>query len=367
MANGPAWHDRFPVAAFGDIPDDAFAPRHRIVRYFEDFAASVAAPVRCGVEVQEARKVGDRFRVETSEGMIEAESLVAATGPFQRPVVPALVPEEAVAAQMHSSAYRNPAQLPPGAVLVVGAGSSGAQIAEELAESGRRVFLSVGPHDRPPRRYRGRDFTWRLGVLGHWDATAPTPDREHATIAVSGANGGRTMDFRRLAAQGVTILGRAEGFAEGRLAVAADLQRNLARGDANHLAVLDQADAHARAHGLDLPREPEARAMLPGPGCLLDPILSLDLAAEGVGAIVWATGYRLDFGWLKIPAFDARGRPLHNKGVAEVPGLYFLGLPWLSCRGSAFIWGAWKDAARLADHIAARRTARGAPVALAGE
>ena len=355
VANGPAWHDRFPGMTFSDLDDHAFAPRDRIVAYFEDHAREVGAPVRCGVEVRAARKVGDRFVVETSEGVVEATNLVAATGPFQRPVVPDMVPREAVAFQIHSSGYRNPGQLPEGAVLVVGAGSSGAQIADELGRAGRRVFLSVGPHDRPPRRYRGRDFVWWLGVLGHWDATAPSPDREHVTIAVSGAEGGRTMDFRRLAAQGVTLLGRAEGFEGGRLRLAPDLQRNVARGDANYLSVLDDADAYARREGLEMPEEPEARVMLPDPESLTTPILDLDLAAEGVASIIWATGYALDFGWLQVDAFDAKGRPVHHRGVAEVPGLYFVGLPWLASRASAFIWGAWRDAEYLAGRIAARQ------------
>src|SRR5690606_33625684 len=140
-------------------------------------------------------------------------------------------------------AYRNPGRLPEGAVLVIGAGSSGTQIAEELLRSGRRVYLSIGPHDRPPRRYRGKDFCWWLGVLGIWDLKVPAPNTEHVTIAVSGAYGGNTVDFRRLGNRGMTLLGRAERFASGVLHVAADLEENIARGDANHLSLLDRADA----------------------------------------------------------------------------------------------------------------------------
>ncbi|WP_103335922.1 flavin-containing monooxygenase [Pseudotabrizicola formosa] len=354
VANGPAWHDRFPGQEFEGLDPDAFAGKEQVAAYFEAFAAKINAPVRCGVEVVALHRTAAGFRAETRDGVIEAAQVVVATGPFQKPLIPDMVPARAGLMQLHSSAYKAPGQLPAGAVLVVGAGSSGAQIAEELQRSGRQVFLSVGPHDRPPRRYRGQDFVWWLGKLGKWDAKAKEPGTEHVTIAVSGAYGGQTMDFRRLAAQGVVLLGRANGFADGAVTVNGDLAQNIARGDANYLSVLDEADAYAAAHGLSLPEEPSARVFAPLPGCVTQPRLSLDLAAEGVTSIVWATGYALDYGWIKIDAFDAQGRPLHREGVAQVPGLYFVGLPWLSCRGSAFIWGAWRDAERLAAHIAAR-------------
>jgi putative flavoprotein involved in K+ transport len=160
---------------------------------------------------------------------------------------------------------------PQGAVLVVGAGSSGAQIAEELVRAGRKVFLSVGPHDRPPRRYRGQDFVWWLGKLGKWDMKAPTPGTEHITIAVSGAYGGHTMDFRRLAGLGVTLWAGPGPTATGSCSFASDLRTNMENGDRNYLSVLDEADAYARANGLDLPEEPEARTLLPLPDCVTRP------------------------------------------------------------------------------------------------
>jgi putative flavoprotein involved in K+ transport len=330
-----------------------FATRDEIVTYFEAYAEKIAAPIRCGVEVTALRQGGPGFLAETSEGVISARHVVAATGPFQRPVFPAVVPDEAGLMQIHSCAYRNPRQLPEGAVLVVGAGSSGSQIADELARAGRRVFLSVGPHDRPPRRYRGRDFVWWLGALGKWDAKAVTPGTEHVTIAVSGADGGHTVDFRRLATRGITLLGRVEGYADGALAIAPDLARNIANGDRNYLSVLDEADAYAAREGLDLPEDPEARRMEADPASVTDPILSLDLGKAGITSIIWATGYVLDFGWIKVDAFDEKGRPAHQRGVSKVPGLYFLGLPWLSRRASPFIWGVWHDADYLAGQIAA--------------
>ena len=357
VANGPAWHDRFPGMEFPGGDPDAFISKEEVADYFVAYAEKIAAPIRCGVEVKEVRRIAGRpgFRVETSEGVIEAQSVVAATGPFQRPVIPRIVPEDAPILQMHSNSYRNPTQLPDGAVLVVGAGSSGVQIADELARAGKHVYLSVGPHDRPPRAYRGRDFCWWLGVLGKWDAETPVAGAEHVTIAVSGARGGETIDFRRLATQGTTLVGMARAYENGTLTFAPDLADNIARGDANYLSLLDEADDYARRNGLDLSEEPSARMIGADPSCVSDPILRLDLAGAGITSIIWATGYAVDYGWLKVDAFDERGRPRHQRGVSVEPGLYFLGLPWQSRRGSSFIWGVWHDAKHLADRISTQR------------
>ncbi len=357
VANGPAWHDRFPGMEFAGIDPDAFAPKEMVADYFVAYADKIAAPVRCGIEVTAVQRIAGRpgFRVETSDGLIEAQRVVAATGPFQHPVIPPLVPADAGFTQLHSSAYRNPGQLPDGAVLVVGAGSSGAQIADELLRAGRQVYLSVGPHDRPPRAYRGRDFVWWLGVLGKWDEVAQEPGREHVTIAVSGANGGETVDFRRLAGRGMTLVGRAEAFADGSMRFAPDLADNLAHGDANTLSVLDEADAYAERNGLDLPEEPEARRFGADPRCVTDPVRQLNLAEAGIATILWATGFSVDYGWLQVDAFDAAGKPRHRRGISAEPGVYFLGLPWQSSRSSSFIWGVWHDAKFVADHIATQR------------
>jgi putative flavoprotein involved in K+ transport len=353
VANGPAWHDRFPGMEFSDIDPDAFAPKEMVADYFVAYAEKIGAPIRCGVEVKEVhRNVGrPGFRIETSEGVIEANSVVAATGPFQQPVVPAVVPDDAELTQLHSNDYRNPDQLPEGAVLVVGAGASGAQIADELLQAGKPVYLSVGPHDRLPRSYRGRDYVWWIGVLGKWDAVG----MGHMTIAVSGAQGGHTVDFRRFATQGMTLVGRTESFNQGVMHFASDLVNNLAQGDASILSFLDEADAYVARNGLDLPLEPEARKIEPDPLCVTDPILELNLAETGITSIVWATGFTVDFSWLKVDAFDEAGKPKHQRGISAEPGVYFLGLPWLSGRASSFIWGVWHDARFLADHISTQR------------
>ncbi|KXF74697.1 FAD-dependent oxidoreductase [Paramesorhizobium deserti] len=357
VTNGPAWHDRFPGMEFPGADPDAFIHKEAVADYFVAYARMIAAPIRCGVEVRDVRREVGRagFRIKTSAGVIAAKSVVAATGPFQRPVIPPVVPGDAGLIQIHSSAYRNPQQLPEGAVLVVGAGSSGVQIADELLRAGRNVFLSVGPHDRPPRAYRGRDFCWWLGVLGKWDLQTPRPGMEHVTIAVSGARGGETIDFRRLAAQGMTLVGCTRSYRDGVIAFAPDLAENIARGDANYLSLLDEADAYVARNGLDLPEEPRARKIEADPECVTNPILELDMAQAGIRSIIWATGFGVDYSWLKVDAFDENGKPKHQRGVSTEPGIYFLGLPWQSRRGSSFIWGVWHDARFLADHIATQR------------
>ena len=175
------------------------------------------------------------------------------------------------------------------------------------------------------------------------------------TIAVSGADGGHTVDFRRLAAAGMTLVGRTEAYAGGAFTFAGDLAANIAEGDADYLSVLDEADAYAARNGLDLPDEPEAREIGPDPDCVVNPVLELDAAEAGVASIIWATGFAVDFCWLQVDAFDAAGKPKHQRGISAEPGVYFLGLPWLSRRGSSFIWGVWHDAKFLADQIVIQR------------
>ncbi|AVR03422.1 flavin-containing monooxygenase [Pluralibacter gergoviae] len=357
VANGPAWHDRFPGMEFPGADPDSFVAKEDIAAYFEAYAQKFEAPVRTGVEVKRVVRNEGRpgFTVETSEGIIEAQRIVAATGPFQKPVIPAIAPQDDDLYQIHSAKYFNPQQLPEGAVLVVGAGSSGVQIADELNRAGKKVYLSVGAHDRPPRAYRNRDFCWWLGVLGMWDAAASEPGKEHVTIAVSGARGGHTVDFRALAHQGIQLVGVTQAFDQGTVTFRQDLADNIRRGDENYLALLDAADAYIARNGLDLPLEEEARRFLPDPACMTHPLASLNLKEAGVTAIIWATGYGVDYGWLKVNAFDANGRPQHQRGVSSEPGVYFLGLPWLSRRGSTFIWGVWHDAKHIAEQIAIQR------------
>ncbi len=354
VMNGPAWHDRFPSMEFSDSGPDDFPGKESVAAYFEEFSRQISAPIRCGVEVLSVARDDDSFAVQTSEGNLLAKNVVAATGPFQIPVIPPVVPEDENIHQIHSYHYHNPEQLPDGGVLVVGAGSSGSQIADELLRAGRDVYLSVGPHDRPPRSYRGKDFVWWLGKLGKWQMKTPPAGREHVTIAVSGAYGGKTIDFRKFAERGMNLVGMTQNFESGALTFAPDLAENIREGDANYLSLLAEADDFIEANELEMPEEPGAKTIAPEPDCMTNPILSLDINKAGIKSIIWATGYIQDFSWLKVDAFDVDGKPSHEKGVSSEPGVYFLGLPWLSMRGSSFIWGVWEDAKYLASHIAER-------------
>ncbi|WP_273820897.1 flavin-containing monooxygenase [Pseudomonas asplenii] len=357
VANGPAWHDRFPGLQF-DIDPDGFAGKDQVAAYFETYAKKINAPIHTGVEVKRVTRHAGRpgFTVETCSGTIRAQRVVAATGPFQKPVIPAIAPRDERLYQIHSAQYFNPQQLPEGAVLVVGAGSSGVQIADELQRAGKQVYLSVGPHDRPPRAYRNRDFCWWLGVLGLWDTETMQAGREHVTIAVSGARGGHTVDFRRLAQAGMILVGLTESFNGSTVTFRQDLVDNLDKGDESYLALLDAADAYIERNGLDLPPEPSARERVGDSPCITRPLRELNLAEAGVSSIIWATGYAVDYGWLQVDTFDDKGKPQHQRGVGREPGIYFVGLPWLSRRGSAFIWGVWHDARHVAGHIATQRS-----------
>jgi len=353
VANGPAWHDRFPNLEFDDVSPDTFPPKERMAQYFEDYARMIEAPVRTGVEVslvkRNARRPG--FAITTSEGMIDAQRVVVATGPFQVPQFPKFVPAGAGVDQLHSRDYKNPGQLAEGAVLVVGGGASGSQIAEELHHAGRRVYLSIGEHYRPPRSYRQRDYVWWLGVLGKWDEIKTKPKKKHVAFAVSGYGGGKTIDFRRLGHKGITVLGLTQSYENGVLHIADDLVANIAEGDREYLEVLREADAYTERNGLDLPPEPDAWTLIDNPDCIENPIRQLDLAQAGIKTILWATGFKFDFSWLQVDAFDEQGMPFHKRGISAEAGVYFLGLPELTNRASSFIYGCWHDAKYIANHI----------------
>lgn len=355
VANGPCWHDRFPNMEF-DLDPDSFVHHDQVAEYFEKYAKRFNAPIYSNVEVKkvQANAQAAGFIVETSKGTLTAQRVVVATGPFQKAIIPSIAPQQTDLYQIHSDQYKNPQQIPEGAVLVVGAGSSGIQIADELNRAGKKVYLSVGAHERPPRVYRQRDNVWWLGVLGGWDSIK-TDTGPLKGLAVSGAYGGHSIDFRRLAQQGITLLGMTMQFEAERVHFQNDLQQSLADGDKAYFEFLDAADAYVQRTGIDLPEEPEARIVLDDAECIRQPILELNLAQAGITSIIWASGFGFDHSWLEVNAFDANGRPNHKLGVSTEPGIYFIGLPYLSGRGSSFIWGVWHDAKRVAGHIDIQR------------
>jgi putative flavoprotein involved in K+ transport len=348
----PSWSIRLPGLEYrGDDPE-GFAPRDEVVRFLHAYRAHIGAPVREGVAVRAVTRPNDgaRYRINTDAGIYEAANVVAATGPYQDLLVPAAaaaLPADVV--QVHSSRYRNPAALPEGAVLVVGSGASGCQIVEDLLDAGRTVHLSVGSPRRVPRRYRGRDVFWWIDRMGALDQTlAERPDaRGTPNPLVTGAHGGHDIDLRAYAHAGVTLYGRLRGARDGRLLFEDDVALQIARGDEGMTAFARAADEWARREGLGPPRDDERVDRLAPLSGLASPP-ALDLRAAGITAVVWATGFRPDFGWIRLPVLDAGGDAVHRLGSTTCPGFYFLGLPWLSKLKSSVLCGVGEDAERIA-------------------
>ncbi|HEY0184395.1 MAG TPA: NAD(P)/FAD-dependent oxidoreductase [Rhodopila sp.] len=361
----PNWALRLPDFGYAGDEPDGFASRDEVVRFIETYADFIQAPARTGVEVRRLRHAPDGagFWLDTGDATIAAENVVIATGPYQRPAIPAGAGDLGDVVQIAANGYRNPAQLPPGGVLVVGAGASGCQIAEELLRAGRPVVLSVGRHRRVPRRYRGRDIIWWINALGLDEKVADVSTARQPPLLISGANGGRTIDLRGFAAAGMVLAGGFEGARDGIVSFAPDLAAHLAAGDEAYAAFLHAADAHAVRAGLKLPDESGPADVFPVPASVADPIERLDLAAAGITTVIWATGYRDDFGWVDLdifaPTADSTLRiPVHRRGVTPVAGVYFLGLPLLHKTKSSFLSGVGEDAAYLAEQITAREPRR---------
>lgn len=357
VANTPNWGMRMPGAEYrGDDPD-GFMPRDEIAASFEQYAERFALPIRYGIRVGSVARSGTSYRIETDGGITTAANVVIATGLFQRPRIPAFSATLPPAiTQRHSSAYRNPAALPPGAVLIVGSADSGCQIAEELAQSGRAVYLSTGGAPRFPRRYRGRDaFQWAAELFGARTVDQlPSPKAKFApNPTVSGNDGGHTLNLHQFARDGIVLLGHTRGARDGTIVLAPDLKENLATADKAEAEFVQAIDAMIAQNRLDLPAErlPELCD-----GYAADEILALDLAAAGITSVIWATGYTFDFSLVKLPVVDEDGYPIQRRGVTDYPGLYFVGLPWLHTFASGLIVGVGEDAAYVASHIQERRS-----------
>jgi putative flavoprotein involved in K+ transport len=353
----PNWNIQLPGFALGSGNPGAFASRDEIIRFIESYAAVIRAPLRCGVAVTNLRQEPGSMRliIETPTGLIEAKNVVIATGPYQVPVRP--LPIARGVLHVHSSHYRNPQSLPPGAILVIGTGNSGCQIAEELCHEGRRVYLSVSKHRRAPRRYRGKDYVWWQRELDEVDQTVEQRQAEQPARLITGVSGGHDVDLRRLAMDGVVLLGRVLEGEDHRLVIAEDLRENLARGDASFAAFTRHADAHPASNRFDLPRSDERQEVVADPKEVVEPILSIDVTLSGISTIIWANGFRYNFDWINLPIFAGGGNassrvPVHKRGITTVPGVYFLGLPWLHKYKSALLHGVGEDAEHLAKHIA---------------
>jgi putative flavoprotein involved in K+ transport len=299
-------------------------------------------------------------------GAIEASNVVIATGQRERGIIPPFssdVPNDI--RQFHSSGYRNAGELPPGAVLIVGSGASGFQIAEDLHQNGRQVYLCVGRHRPLARHYRGRDYAWwalEMGVFERRRADLPSASQNGASLPpgplLTGVNGGYEADVRALASKGIVLLGRLKAVTGARLPFAPDLEDNLAKGDEWLANAKKSVDDYVAKNKLNIPEESTPANSSPSQkGSASIPILELDLRATGITSIIWATGFGNDYRWLKLPLLDQRREPVHDRGVTQFPGIYFLGLRWLYKQKSGFLsfGGPGEDAAYLAEQIAARQ------------
>ncbi len=351
----PNWHINLPGRPYQGNDPEGYLPRIEIVSYLEDYIQRFRLPIRYQSRVTsvEPQADGKGYFVRTGSEEFRADQVVVATGMFQKPKIPAgssRVPASIF--QITSDEYRNPQGLPPGAVLVVGSGQSGCQIAEELYQSGRKVYLCIGSAGRVERRYRGKDILWwweRLGILDQTVDRLPSPRARFAgNPHVSGKGGGHSLNLHQFARDGVTLLGRIQAVDANTIRLAPDLMENLAKADRFCAENLKAIDEYIAKNGLDAPEEkiPELHD-----GYQTPELAEMDLRAAGVSTLVWAIGYTRDFSYIKLPVVDEYAYPIQNRGVTSYPGLFFLGLPWLHTRKSGLFIGVGEDAAYLAERI----------------
>lgn len=348
----PNWMLRLPGYAYDGDDPDGFMHRDGVVSFIEGYSRRIGPPLRCGIRVTALRQRSGTTKlvVETDHFNLEAVNVVVATGPYQEPSIPAFSVALPVATcQVTANRYTDSDQLPPGRVLVVGSGASGYQIAEDLLQRGREVYLSVGRHRRVPRRYRGSDFGWWQDRIGLGDRIADTLPADFLPPLLTGVNGGQDVDLRRLAKDGVTLVGSLQGIDDGRLFFALDVEAHLAKGDEGILEFAGLVNEFIAQHEFTAPEELQLASIS---SVATSSIRDLDVRDAGICSVIWATGYRYDFGWIKCPVLDESGTPVHRRGVTSVPGIYFLGLARLHKNKSSFLWGVGEDAAYLAQHIA---------------
>ena len=357
----PNWQCELPGFAYAGDDPDGFMPGADVVGFLEKYAAGFDPPLAEGVEVTRLRRTErGLFELRTSDGPRTADQVVIATGPYHNPAVPRIaerLPGDVT--QLHSSQYRNPDQIRDGAVLVVGTGQSGCQIAEDLHLAGRRVHLAVGSAPRAARRYRGRDTLAWLDEMGHYRKGIDEFDdadevRLRANHYMTGRDGGRDIDLRAFAAQGMRLHGRLQTVDGTHVRFGADLKSNLDNADAVAEGIKDAIDRWITTRGIEAPAEARYVPVWEPPAGRS----TLDLRAEGISAVIWSTGFHRDHRWIEVPVFDGRGYPTHERGVTSCPGLYFLGLPWQYTWGSGRFAGVARDAGHLAAKITTNRRQR---------
>ena len=353
----PNWALRLHGCEYDGTDPDGYLSRAETVRMIQDYAQSFSSPIRPHTEVKSLERVcPSGYILRTTGGDMVAENVVVATGAFGVPAFPQAMSEvTSNVTHIHSNDYKNADSLPDGAVLVVGSGQSGAQIMEDLFDSGRDVFLSVSRAGRRPRRYRGRDSSWWNNEMGGFDRTVNDVDslrvRFGSSAHTSGTKGGHNIYLRAFARDGVRLVGQLKGTSGEQLVFRDDLQHSLELTDQHAANWRVGVDRYVEENGLDVPQEPVPdppevmEIQVPdGPG-------ELDLARAGIRSIVWATGYRYDYSWIKLPISGNRGYPVQRRGVTAWPGLFFTGLQWMYSAKSAQFIGVSEDAEYVAELI----------------
>ena len=353
----PNWQCALPGWPYAGPDPHGFMKKQEILAYLEGFKKHVNAPLREGVAVQRVSRHGSQgFEVQTSGGSYTADQVVVASGGYHQPIIPRMaerLPDDIV--QLHSEQYRNPQALPEGEVLVVGCGQSGAQIAEDLHLAGRKVVLATGNAPRCARFYRGKDVVDWLADMGYYDMPVhehPLREgvRDNTNHYVTGRDGGRDIDLRKFASEGMELYGLLTGLDGETLQFEPNLAENLDHADKIYNGINASIDKFIAKNGIDAP----PGEVYTAPWHPSEERPALNLREAGIGSVIWCIGFQPDFGWLDLPVFNGRGQPSHVRGVTQQAGLYFLGLPWLHTWGSGRFSGVARDALYLAEQIEAR-------------
>ncbi|MDR7035844.1 putative flavoprotein involved in K+ transport [Methylobacterium sp. BE186] len=353
----PNWQCDLPGHRYDGPDPDGFMKKDEIVAYLQAFVAKVNPPIREGVAVTRVERREDGiFSVQTSEGDYTANEVVVASGGYHTPIIPRMAEKlPGAITQIHSNQYRNPGQLPEGAVLVVGSGQSGAQIAEDLHLAGRKVHLAVGDAPRCARFYRGRDVVTWLADMGYYEMTVdnhPLRDgvRDNTNHYVTGRDGGRDIDLRRFALEGMKLYGLMEDYRDGSLRFRDNLKRSLDQADRTYNGINAAIDKYIADKGIEAPAQ-EHYTPVWEPG---EPVTDLALEGSGIASIVWCIGFTPDFRWLDASVFNGAGSPKHRRGVTSEEGVYFIGLPWLNTWGSGRFGAVGRDAEHVVQVIQKR-------------
>lgn len=359
----PNWQCQLPGYPYQGSDPQGFMIRDDIVSYVEGYARHISAPVYEGVAVTSLKRGADGgFVLDTSAGPLIANAIVLAVSGYHVPNVPRMAERlEGSIKQLHSSAYRNPDQLPEGEVLVVGSGQSGCQIAEDLHLAGRKVHLAVGSAPRCPRVYRGREVVEWLNDLGQYDLPVDQHSlkekvRKNANHYLTGRDGGRDIDLRKFATEGMSLYGRLKDIQDGKLMLADDLNANLDNADRVYNGICRLVDDYIARSGISAPPQDHYTPVWQ-PGVLVS---ELDLAKEGISTVIWTTGFRSDWSWVELPMFDGNGYPTHTRGITAVDGVYVIGLPWLYTWGSGRFVGIGRDAEYVVSALKSRADGKSA-------